>query len=55
MTMTTIEAQYPLRFRSVEEFYSYREGKVSLAELVQPGTPEYEDAPYQVSVVAHTQ
>lgn len=53
--MTTIDDPYPLRFRSLDEWHAYCDSKLSMAELVQPGTPEYDAAPYEVRVIARVE
>jgi hypothetical protein len=44
----------PLRFRSLEEYHRYSAGAMSMSMLAQPGTCEYDSAPYEVAVVART-
>jgi hypothetical protein len=48
--MTTIEDPHPLRFRSPEEFIRYQVGEIPMSRLPQPGTKEYDEAPFQLIV-----
>jgi hypothetical protein len=56
--MNTIFDVHPLRFRSLEEWEQYKDGKVPMSSLVQPlivsdgkliKNPEYEDLPFELT------